>query len=93
MKIKCCNTKIKYSQSLNIVKNVVIDTEKTLLNKPRAIILSEGVPFRLRVYNSLNVADPSLFRFKSDLSRNTKRLPNILTCSSSVTTLYTFINI
>lgn len=93
MKIKCSNTKIKYSQSLNIVKNVVIDTEKTLLNKPRAIILSEGVPFRLRVYNSLNVADPSLFRFKADLSRNTKRLPNILTCSSSVTTLYTFINI
>lgn len=93
MKIKCSNTKIKYSQSLNIVKNVVIDTEKTLLNKPRAIILSEGVPFRLRVYNSLNVADPSLFRFKSDLSRKTKRLPNILTCSSSVTTLYTFINI
>ena len=73
MKIKCSNTKIKYSQSLNIVKNVVIDTEKTLLNKPRAIILSEGVPFRLRVSNSLNVADPSLFRFKSDLSRNTKR--------------------
>ena len=93
MKIKCSNTKIKYSQSLNIVKNVVIDTEKTLLNKPRAIILSEGVPFRLRVSNSLNVVDPSLFRFKSDLSRNTKRLPNILTCSSSVTTLYTFINI